>query len=93
MIRFIVYFSPVVAYCIGAILAHAAFGQTASDNRPPPVITIPGTTLSPMRLEPWTNWRYIIRDVTGKQVGTVEPYPNGWVVRDRNGRETGRIVR
>lgn len=64
------------------LMSCSAFGQTTQ----PPLITVPGT-----HLEPWTNGRYIIRDNTGCQVGTVEPYFNGWIIRDTMGRETGRV--
>lgn len=66
------------------VLCRSAFGQTA----PPVLTTAPGT-----HLEIWTNGRYIIRDNTGRQVGTVEPYFNGWIIRDTMGRETGRMTR
>lgn len=66
------------------LIAPAALAQQAA----PPPMPAPG-----QRLEPWTNGRYIIRDSTGRQVGTVEPYPNGWIIRDTTGRETGRVAR
>lgn len=69
------------------VLACAAFGQNY-----PPILTLPAPySGGPIRLEPWTNGRYIIRDNTGRQVGTVEPYSNGWIIRDTMGRETGRV--
>lgn len=62
----------------------------ANDQPKPPPVPMP---TQGARLESWTNSRYIVRDGSGRQIGTMEPYVNGWIIRDTTGRETGRVQR
>lgn len=72
---------------IAVLLLVSPAALAADQPKPPPVpVPAPGT-----RLEPWTNGRYIVRDATGRQTGTMEPYMGGWIVRDTTGREVGRV--
>lgn len=80
-------------FSVALVLVAITAPALAQQSSPPPIIAVPGSPLSPMRLEPSTNGRYIIRDATGHQIGTVEPYVNGWIIRDTTGRETGRVGR
>ncbi len=73
-----------------AVLLLASPAALATDQPKPPPVPMPAPGV---RVEPWTNGRYIVRDATRRQIGTMEPYVNGWIIRDSTGRETGRMTR
>lgn len=71
-----------------AVLLLVSPAALANDQPRPPSVPMPAPGT---RLEPWTNGRYIVRDATGRQIGTMEPYMGGWIIRDVTGREVGSV--